>query len=64
MAADGFAERLGKFNVTSIPVRPFLGVATSIFEESDNRYFQLLTWKINPWPVLLTLFAEVSNGLK
>lgn len=57
IAADGFAERLEKFNVTSIPVRPVCGAYTRIFQESViNTFDAIMTF------ILITLFTEASDN--
>lgn len=55
IAAEEFAERLGKFNVTSIPVRPFFASRTPIITESTDSYFRIFSLR----SLLVYLLAEV-----
>lgn len=57
IAADGFAERLGMFNVTSIPVRPFFASLTPILEESKDNYFNFLNLR----KILMNSVPEVRS---
>lgn len=56
IAADGFAARLSKYNVTSNSVRPFLVTATRILSESEDAFLKF--WIVR---LLVTyLLSEVS----
>lgn len=61
IAADGFAERLNKFNVTSIPVRPMAATYTRIINESDDGNISVFNWCFNPWPLVFKIIAEVGS---